>query len=58
MNTQVLPVNDKSIALAAELLQKGELVALPTETASRPTPAMAKQSKRFLRPRAAPRITP
>ena len=32
MNTQVLPVNDKSIALAAELLQKGELVALPTET--------------------------
>ena len=32
MNTQVLPVNDQSIALAAELLQKGELVALPTET--------------------------
>ena len=32
MNTQVLPVNDQSIALAAELLQKGERVALPTET--------------------------
>ena len=60
MNTQVLPVNDKSIALAAELLQKGELVALPTETVYgiAPTPAMEKQSKRFLRPRAAPRITP
>ena len=32
MKTQVLPVNDASVALAAELLQKGELVALPTET--------------------------
>ena len=32
METKVLPVNEKSIALAAELLQHGELVALPTET--------------------------
>ena len=32
MKTQVLPVNDASVALAAELLQKGELVALPTGT--------------------------
>ena len=32
MKTQVLPVTQESIALAAELLQKGELVALPTET--------------------------
>ena len=32
MKTQVLPVNEASVALAAELLQKGELVALPTET--------------------------
>ena len=32
MNTQVLPVNEESIALAAKLLQQGELVALPTET--------------------------
>ena len=32
METQVLPVNEQSIALAARLLQHGELVALPTET--------------------------
>lgn len=32
MKTQVLPVTEESIALAARLLQKGELVALPTET--------------------------
>lgn len=32
METQVLPVNEQSIALAAQLLQRGELVALPTET--------------------------
>ncbi len=32
METKVLPVNDESIALAADLLQRGELVALPTET--------------------------
>lgn len=32
MKTQVLPVNEQSIALAAQLLQDGELVALPTET--------------------------
>ena len=32
MQTQVLPVNEQSIALAARLLQRGELVALPTET--------------------------
>ena len=32
MQTQVLPVNEQSIALAARLLRQGELVALPTET--------------------------
>ena len=32
MQTQVLPVNEQSIALAARLLQRGELVVLPTET--------------------------
>lgn len=32
MNTQVLPVDSHSIALAGELLRSGELVALPTET--------------------------
>lgn len=32
MQTQVLPVSEQSIALAARLLQQGELVALPTET--------------------------
>lgn len=32
MTTQVLPVTEESIALAARLLRQGELVALPTET--------------------------
>lgn len=32
MKTQVLPVDNASISLAAELLRQGELVALPTET--------------------------
>lgn len=32
MKTQVLPITQESIQLAAELLRKGELVALPTET--------------------------
>ena len=32
MQTQVLPINEQSIALAAGLLRRGELVALPTET--------------------------
>ena len=32
MKTQVLPVTPESVALAAKLLQQGELVALPTET--------------------------
>lgn len=32
MKTQVLPVNEESIALAAKLLTQGELVVLPTET--------------------------
>ena len=32
MNTQVLPVTEESVRLAAQLLRQGELVALPTET--------------------------
>ena len=32
MKTQVLPIDEDSIALAAKLLQQGELVVLPTET--------------------------
>ena len=32
MKTQVLPVTPESVALAAKLLQQGELGALPTET--------------------------
>ena len=32
MNTQVLPVDEDSLALAARLLSAGELVAFPTET--------------------------
>ena len=31
MQTQVLPVNEESIRLAADLLRRGDLVALPTE---------------------------
>ncbi|WP_294500624.1 L-threonylcarbamoyladenylate synthase [uncultured Gemmiger sp.] len=32
METKILPVNEESLALAADLLRRGELVALPTET--------------------------
>ena len=32
MQTQVLPVNEESIQLAADLLRRGEILALPTET--------------------------
>lgn len=32
METRILPVNDDSIALAAELLKNGEITAIPTET--------------------------
>ena len=32
MNTQLLPATDKSLALAAQLLADGQLVAFPTET--------------------------
>ena len=43
MKTQVLPITPESVALAARLLQQGELVALPTETVYGlpPTPATA-----------------
>ena len=54
MNTQVLPVNEESIVLAAKLLQQGELVALP---ALPPMPATVRLSKKFLKPKAARRIT-
>ena len=56
MNTQVLPVNEESIALAAKLLQQGELVALPTETVYG-IAATVRLSKKFLKPKAARRIT-
>ena len=59
MNTQVLPVNEESIALAAKLLQQGELVALPTETVYG-IAADARNGeavKKILRRRAARRIT-
>lgn len=32
METQILPINDNSIEFAAELLKKGEIAAIPTET--------------------------
>ena len=58
MKTQVLPVNEESIALAANLLRQGELVALPTETVYG-IAADARNGeavKKYLRPRAVPRI--
>ena len=60
MNTQVLPVNDESIALAARLLQQGELVALPTETVYG-IAADARNGeavKKFLKPRGVRRTIP
>ena len=60
MKTQVLPITPESVALAAKLLQQGELVALPTETVygiaadARNGAAVKKISKQ----RAARRITP
>lgn len=59
MKTQVLPVNAQSIALAADLLRRGELVALPTETvygiaADARNPEAV---KKYLKPRAARRTT-
>ena len=49
MKTQVLPITPESVALAARLLQQGELVALPTETSTAlpPTPATARPSRKF-----------
>ena len=32
MNTQVLPADEASLALASRLLAEGQLVAFPTET--------------------------
>ena len=60
MKTQVLPITPESVALAARLLQQGELVALPTETVygiaadARNGEAV---KKNFLKRRAARRIT-
>ncbi len=59
MKTQVLPITPESVALAARLLQQGELVALPTETVYG-IAADARNGeavKKFLRRRAARRIT-
>lgn len=58
-HTRVLTDSPEDIAAAAELLQKGELVAIPTETVyglaadALNGPAVA----RILRPRAAPWTT-
>ena len=59
MRTQVLPVTEESIALAARLLNQGELVALPTETVYG-IAADARNGaavRKFLKPRTARRIT-
>ena len=39
MKTQVLPITPESVALAAKLLQQGELVALPTEATDASVPS-------------------
>ena len=60
MKTQVLPITPESVALAAKLLQQGELVALPTETVYG-IAADARNGaavKKYLKQRAARRITP
>lgn len=59
MKTQLLKVNEDSIALGAKLIREGELVGFPTETVygwaqTRWTP---RPSLRFLKRRAAHRIT-
>lgn len=59
MKTQVLPITPESVALAARLLQQGELVALPTETVYG-IAADARNGeavKKILKRRAARRIT-
>ena len=61
MKTEILPAEGEAIAKAADLLRRGELVALPTETvyglgANGLDPAG--QSQRSLWPRAARRTTP
>ena len=59
MKTQVLPITPESVALAARLLQQGELVALPTETVYG-IAADARNGdavRKFLKRRAARRIT-
>ena len=60
MKTEILPAKGEGIAKAAALLQRGELVALPTETVYG-IAADARNGKlwqRSLWPRAARRITP
>ena len=53
MKTQVLPITPESVALAARLLQQGELVALPTETVYgiAADAATARPSRKFLKRR-------
>ena len=59
MKTELLPADHAGIQKAAELLRQGEIVAIPTETvygiAADATNGTA--VKKFLRPRAARRIT-
>ena len=60
MKTEILPAEGEAIAKAADLLRRGELVALPTETVYgiAAMHATARQSQRSLWPRAARRTTP
>jgi len=57
MKTEILPAEGEAIAKAADLLRRGELVALPTETVYG-IAADARQLQRSLWPRAAHRTTP
>ena len=60
MKTEILPAEGEAIAKAADLLRRGELVALPTETVYgiAADARNGAQSQRSLWPRAARRITP
>ena len=59
MKTEILPAEGEAIAKAADLLRRGELVALPTETVyGIAADARNGESQKSLWPRAARRTTP
>ena len=59
MKTELLKVNEESVALGAKLIREGELVGFPTETSTgwARTRWMRARSPRFLKRRGVRRIT-